>query len=628
MSAVFLTLLNMSITASWLIAAVILYRVLFRNAPKTIRVVLWGLVGIRLIWPFSFESRLSLIPSAETISPDLLYSQTPVIQSGISRINQIVNPVLTESLAPAAGASVNPLQVISGIAAVVWLAGLLVLLSYAGISYLRLRRRVRPSIRLYDRLWLCDQIESPFILGLFKPRIYLPSTLSEPQLSHVISHETAHISRLDHWWKPLGYLLLAVNWFNPLVWLAYYLLCRDIELACDEKVIRTMPPDAKKDYSHTLLTLSLPRQMIAACPLAFGEISVKQRIRTILNYRRPAFWLIAAALLVSTAVAIGFLSDPKVTDEPPGQNEPRLDTGTFTGGALLANHMAISALPPEGRYFFEIIPTEKTLTIHGEDGELMISANAIRFDHLSGTELLRDLETEAFSLLMWQEREPADLIQPDDVISRGVYETAEGVRHAIYWINHRPAWFGLGETARLYELQTIAATGGFDPPQGVVVTRSDLDMDGQNEIITVISSSDAGLYQLKVQNAEGSDLWQTEMATAHVGWDSLFLCSQGGKEYLLRYNPTNFQGYCSYRYSLITLAGGKETVVQTRAIEFDVNGENPIDRNVLDAFAAEVNQLLDHSLLLLSTEGGEAVVGLADPAPYREDYSDVIPVNP
>ncbi len=628
MSDMFLTLLNMSITASWLIAAVILYRVLFRNAPKTIRVVLWGLVGIRLIWPFSFESRLSLIPSAETISPDLLYSQTPVIQSGISRINQIVNPVLTESLAPAAGASVNPLQVISGIAAVVWLAGLLVLLSYAGISYLRLRRRVRPSIRLYDRLWLCDQIESPFILGLFKPRIYLPSTLSEPQLSHVISHETSHISRLDHWWKPLGYLLLAVNWFNPLVWLAYYLLCRDIELACDEKVIRTMPPDAKKDYSHTLLSLSLPRQMIAACPLAFGEISVKQRIRTILNYRRPAFWLIAAALLVSAAVAIGFLSDPKVTDEPPGQNEPRLDTGTFAGGALLADHMAISALPPEGRYFFEIILTEKTLTIHGEDGELMISANAIRFDHLSGTELLRDLETEAFSLLMWQEREPADLIQPDDVISRGVYETAEGVRHAIYWINHRPAWFGLGETARLYELQTVAATGGFDPPQGVVVTRSDLDMDGQDEIITVISSSEAGLYQLKVQNAEGSDLWQTEMATAHVGWDSLFLCSQGGKEYLLRYNPTNFQGYCSYRYSLITLAGGKETVVQTRAIEFDVNGENPIDRNVLDAFAAEVNQLIDHSLLLLSTEGGEAVVGLADPAPYREDYSDVIPVNP
>ncbi len=311
MEAVFLKLLNMSIAAGWLVLAVAALRFLLKKAPKAIRCVLWALVGIRLICPFSFVSALSLIPSAETVSPDILYSQAPTIHTGISALNRTVNPIISESLSPSVGASVNPLQVITSAATVVWIIGVAILLAYAAISYLRLRRRVGAAMRLRDDLWLCDDISSPFILGFFKPRIYLPSHMDEMQLAHVIAHENAHIRRHDHWWKPIGFFLLAVYWFNPLMWLAYILLCRDIELACDEKVIKDLSVTEKKAYSEALLSFSVPQRMITACPLAFGEVGVKERIRNVLSYKKPAFWIIVAAAAACVALAVCFLTNPK-----------------------------------------------------------------------------------------------------------------------------------------------------------------------------------------------------------------------------------------------------------------------------------------------------------------------------
>lgn len=312
MAAVFLKLLNLSISASWLVLAVLVLRLGSKRSPKWMNVLLWGIVALRLVLPFSIESALSLIPSAETVSPAAVqFAPAPTITSGVSVIDNAVNPSLSEHFAAVPGMSVNPLYVWTEIAGWVWLIGLGAMLLYMLVSYFRLRRRVSVSLPIQENIYLCDAISSPFILGIVKPRIYLPSGLDEVQRQNVLAHERAHLARYDHWWKPLGFALLAVYWFNPLLWLAYALLCRDIELACDERVIRTMDASAVKTYSTVLLACSMPHKAVISCPLAFGEVGVKERVRNALHYKKPAFWIVAASAIVCIAVAVCFLTNPE-----------------------------------------------------------------------------------------------------------------------------------------------------------------------------------------------------------------------------------------------------------------------------------------------------------------------------
>ena len=311
MAAVFLKLLNLSISASWLVLAVLALRLVSKRSPKWMNVLLWGIVALRLVLPFSIESALSLIPSAETVSPAVVqFDPAPTITSGVSVIDNAVNPALSEHFAAVPTASVNPLYVWTEIAGWVWLIGLGAMLLYALVSYLRLRRRVSVSLPIQDHIYLCDAISSPFILGVVKPHIYLPSGLDEVQRQNVLAHEQAHLARRDHWWKPLGFALLAVYWFNPVLWLAYTLLCRDIELACDERVIRTMDESAVKTYSTVLLACSMPRKAVITCPLAFGEVGVKERVKNALHYKKPAFWVVTASVAVCVVVAVCFLTNP------------------------------------------------------------------------------------------------------------------------------------------------------------------------------------------------------------------------------------------------------------------------------------------------------------------------------
>ena len=319
MAAVFLKLLNLSISASWLVLAVLVLRLVSKRSPKWMNVLLWGIVALRLMLPFSIESALSLIPSAETVSPAVVqFDPAPTITSGVSVIDNAVNPALSEHFAAAPTASVNPLYVWTEIAGWVWLIGLGAMLLYALVSYLRLRRRVSVSLCVRENIYLCDAISSPFILGVVKPRIYLPSGLDEVQRQNVLSHERAHLARRDHWWKPLGFALLAVYWFNPVLWLAYTLLCRDIELACDERVIRTMDESAVKTYSTVLLACSMPRKAVITCPLAFSEVGVKERVKNALHYKKPAFWVVAASVAVCVVVAVCFLTNPPTDTDAAG----------------------------------------------------------------------------------------------------------------------------------------------------------------------------------------------------------------------------------------------------------------------------------------------------------------------
>lgn len=311
MSSLFLKIVNMSIAASWLILVVILMRVILKKAPKWINVLLWGIVAIRLICPLSFESALSLIPSNETIPLDIGMDTTPAIDSGINAINNAVNPIISQSNTPVIGASANPLQITIGIYECIWIFGMAAMCLYAMISYVRLRKKVGASIQLQNNIWLCDDIQTPFILGCFKPKIYILSGTDEAQLSHIIAHENAHLKRRDHLWKALGFIVLAVHWFNPLVWVAYILLCRDIELACDEKVIRELNQSESIAYSEALLACSVNRRTVMVCPLAFGEVGVKERVKRVLNYKKPAFWIVVVAVIASVILAVCFLTNPE-----------------------------------------------------------------------------------------------------------------------------------------------------------------------------------------------------------------------------------------------------------------------------------------------------------------------------
>lgn len=311
MNELFLKIINMSISASWLVLAVLILRFVLKKAPKWINVLLWGIVAIRLICPFSFESTLSIIPSAETIPLNICMDTTPTINSGISAINNAVNPIISQSNTPMAGASVNPLQIIIGIYEYIWIFGMIALALYTAISYWRLRRKVDTAVRYKDNIFQSENVSFPFVLGIIKPRIYLPFKINGQYLEHVVAHEQAHIRRKDHWWKPIGFLLLTIHWFNPLMWLAYVLLCRDIELACDEKVIKELGNEQRGDYMQALVASSVNRRMIGACPLAFGEVSVKERVKSVMNYKKPAFWVIIISVIVCVGVAVCFLTNPK-----------------------------------------------------------------------------------------------------------------------------------------------------------------------------------------------------------------------------------------------------------------------------------------------------------------------------
>lgn len=452
MTALFLEVVNMSIAAGWLILAVLILRLVLKKAPKWIRMLLWGTVGLRLVLPFRIESAFSLIPSAETIRPEIMMSARPAVQSGIKTVDGIVNPILEKSFAPGLGASANPLQIWLPVMAAVWCAGVTLLLGYAAVSYVRLHRRVSTAVLLQTCVYQSENINQAFILGIARPKIYLPISLQKEALEPVIAHERAHLRRRDHWWKPVGFLLLAVHWFNPLVWLGFCLLCRDIELACDERVIRDMGKQERVDYSQALLQCSVSGKTVGASPLAFGETSVKLRVKSVLNYKKPAFWLVLAAVAACIAVAACFLTSPR------------------------------------------------------------------------------------------SDRDSSFL----DLNRNGIEE----------------------------EMQLVE------------------DETELRQILTIYEN--------------GEQIFYEEGYFIHSGWNALFLCTLEGKDYLLRYGPTMYQGFCGYGYELFTLENGQENIIKSNTIYFDICFGAPMhesfDPDVIAAFMEEINGYLAHSRQLLNTD--------------------------
>ena len=311
MDDVFLKLVNLSISASWLILAVLVLRVVLKKAPKWVMPLLWGVVALRLVCLFSIESALSLIPSAETIPTEIVTETRESVLYEQATLDIVTNPTLPSAAEVPVGVSRQQAQVDFNIYSVLWLAGMAALLVHALVSAGKLKKKLATAILLRDNIYESEFVDSPFVFGVVKPNIYLPMHMDEGTAAHVIAHERAHLARRDHWWKVLGYLVLALHWFNPLVWVAYILFCRDIELACDEKVVKGLDGAARADYSQALLSCAAPRRAVAACPLAFGEGNIKTRVKSALHYKKPAFWVAAAAVLAVVIMAVCFLTNPK-----------------------------------------------------------------------------------------------------------------------------------------------------------------------------------------------------------------------------------------------------------------------------------------------------------------------------
>lgn len=311
MDDVFLKLVNLSISASWLILAVLVLRVVLKKAPKWVMPLLWGVVALRLVCPFSIESALSLIPSAETIPSEIVTETREPVLYEQATLDIVTNPTLPSAAEVPVGVSRQQAQVDFNIYSVLWLAGMAALLVHALMSAGKLKKKLATAILLRDNIYESEFVDSPFVFGVIKPKIYLPMHMDEGTAAHVIAHERAHLARCDHWWKVLGYLVLALHWFNPLVWVAYILFCRDIELACDEKVVKGLDGAARADYSQALLSCAAPKRAVAACPLAFGEGNIKTRVKSALHYKKPAFWVAAAAVLAVVIVAVCFLTNPR-----------------------------------------------------------------------------------------------------------------------------------------------------------------------------------------------------------------------------------------------------------------------------------------------------------------------------
>ena len=315
MNVLFLKIINMSISASWLVMAVLILRLVLKKAPKWVNVLLWGIVAVRLICPFSFESALSLIPSADTFPEKAISGPSFDVQTGITPVDNRINDYLGDRYFEGVTVPANNGNHMMNILSIVWTIGILLLIAYTVISYWRLHREIDTAVRYKDNLFQSENVSSPFVLGLIKPRIYLPFNMNGQDLEHVVAHEQTHIRRKDHWWKPLGFLLLTIHWFNPFMWLSYVLLCRDIELACDEKVIRELGNEQRADYTQALVACSVNRRTIAACPLAFGEVGVKERVKSVMNYKKPAFGIVILAVIACVGVAVCFLTNPITADD-------------------------------------------------------------------------------------------------------------------------------------------------------------------------------------------------------------------------------------------------------------------------------------------------------------------------
>lgn len=587
MGEIFLKLLNMSITAGWLILAVLCVRLLFRKMPKWVNCLLWGVVAVRLVIPFSVESALSLQPSAEPIQSSAVVSgeimpYVPSVDSNLSVVENIVNPILAETFAYSEAESVAPLQVFAEVAGTVWVIGMITLLAFALGSMIRLSFLVKESVRYKNNVYIGDRVKSPFILGIIRPIIYLSSSLTEEEIEYIMAHERAHLKRKDYLWKPFGYLLLSIYWFNPLCWIAYVMLCKDIELACDEKVIKDMTFEDKKEYSRVLLSCATQRHLVMACPVAFGEVGVTERIKTVLNYKKPAFWITLVAIAVCAIIAICFLTNPSKEYQiritiPSGSTEEIIYQEDFFYSEK------------------EISPTGNQIIISSGEG-------------MGDTEVvLRPIEVKeenAYEPTYMTPGMPVKMnVEKGAWFKIGVNMQNPTTEDIHVYVNVRNVEVRIAENLPIEENNTESME---DVPEWITeeinVDKRDVTHDGVGDYIVTSMTYDPAymdenatledkikqqiMYDVvSVKVYEGTNasdtyseeklLWSQEYSRVHVGNGQLSIVQLDGKDYILTSSLYGGQGIATWNYEIFSLNEmGEKAVIDKQSVEFEMDIDN------------------------------------------------------
>ncbi len=532
MTDIFIKLLNMSIVAGWLVIAVLLLRPVLKKAPSWIFCVLWAFVALRLLIPFSVQSKTSVVPSVETVPPEIVYTDVPEIHTGLPTFNSYLNPYITEILSPkepdnneAEEPEETPAKKLIDIGASVWLCGMAGMAVYAIISYTLLKRKVREAVKQDKRIFICDNISSPFIMGVLFPKIYLPSSITETDAEMVIAHEQAHIKRKDHLWKPFGFLLLTVYWFNPLLWVAYVMFCKDIESACDEKVIKKYGLQIKKQYSEALLNCSVSGKWVTACPVAFGETAVKTRIKGVLNYKKPAFWIIIIAVLACIATSVFFLTDPLDTDDdismPPWcifPGDEKLIAAQFSFEKYVCCPDSDISLPQ-----FAVTTDNRLLTSeHPADEALNSSWHEL--GTLVSIKLAKSNFDFAISDMQWVDNYSAESIRNNTQVSYAC-RCDDGRLFYLIYLNDGTTLFAFGnEKAEKYKkVVSITAIAKYS-----AVT----DLANHSNILPKLE------YEAYTYVYENENPYPREMATVYLEKD--------GNHFTYGYEAYNLRNYCPY----------------------------------------------------------------------------------
>lgn len=632
-------LLNMSLTASVVTLFVLFARLLLRRAPKIFSYALWYVVLFRLFCPVAVGSSLSLLgildtPAVEThsavssieyIPANIVHTEFPEIQMPVPGVSDVVNRQLPQA-AEQLGA--DPLEFPTTFATYIWGAGFLAMAVYSVIAYFGIRKKLKVVIPLRDNIFIADDIKSPFVIGFFRPGIYLPCGLGGKEQEYIILHEQHHIRRLDHIVKALAFLALCIHWFNPLVWLAFVLMGKDMEMSCDEAVIRKMGENVRADYSASLLALATGRRMIAGTPLAFGEGDTKGRIRNLANWRKPGFWVVLAAVAGCAALSVCLLTNPMGGDEQEGGEDGdrlNIETSEASGGGeseSISGGGEGDASEPISREDGDdeagtAAVTQLTLddvATLSEKGNDLSWADFEQYSHEdvgSGLYIWHFEIDEIFSLsvggsslesspmyIYLQAYDRAALHQSkpqhvnqqeqDDDKTKDIIDKID-IRNEDVWTFAERIWY---ETS------------------AVVVDRSDLDHDGERENIVLRTVIPDQVYELAVEKEDGTQIWTAEASPAHVGWNTIMLYSEGGQDYLIQYLPTMFQGVGSYTCTMFSLEGGKETIKEKWFVNFELPAEETLEMTPeMTWFSEEVGSLLGKSIVLLSTEQGVLVGG-------------------
>lgn len=591
MRAVFLEIVNMSVTAGGLILAVILIRFVFRKMPKWIVCALWGVTAIRLICPFSIESAMSLVPASKPVDTTM-YIGRPYIQSGVDLVDNTVNAYLGSHYyegvtVPAKESAANPINIL----AVIWLTGMLLMAAYAVVSYIRLKRSVRASISVSQNVLECDDISFPFILGMIRPMIYLPSSMDESAREFVMTHERAHIKRLDHWWKPVGFLVLAIHWFNPLCWISYILLCRDIELATDEKVIKEMTRDDIAGYSQTLLNMGHTRRLITACPVAFGEVGVKERVKSILNYRKPAFWVLVASVLACIVISVCFLTNPKDKADEPDVAEPeKIYTkddvindyiceqigfgGMFTltvseDGTFYYYEGLLSSYFGTGKWQFE----DNKLTLLDE-GTGKIRKAVFRYE--DGDLLYCQQESDEYPFTYVELTDGTGFIPKDEADEAFYEELDRQQKEQAEELARRVREVKSGTIEKVIVKEFVG-----ENVEGFVFVDA-----------TKIVKNKQMPIKIWIENTGGRILWESELRIPENEWTSFYLYEEDSINYVIQYNPKENEEQIAYTFKMFTLnEKGEESV----KCEFSANSEE--ERKI---FNSNVESYLHNARLLVN----------------------------